>query len=192
MGTDMVGTEALKFRVSVGTEEMEEEVPSTYARLVAEQMRALRMRAGLNSEQMAAALSKELTRKILPPSLSRWENGHQLPLSDIFLATMRVAGLSLPSEAVDDQIRALQREIAVLTKQADTLARYQASYGSLPILPEAHRRNGKHLTITQAAKRVGRTRETMYSWVKRNRVRGYLWMGKIVVLPEDLDRLDAE
>lgn len=183
----MAAGQAVLFSRSVGNQATVEEEGTDYARVVADQMRALRGRAGLTSEAMAAALSGELGRRVHPPSLSRWERGHQMPKSDVLLAAMRIAGLALPSEAPADPRHVLEQELAALRRQVEMMARRMKGSDATPLLPPAHRTAGKYLTVAQAAKRAGVTRETMYSWVRANRVRGYAWMGRTVVLPEDVD-----
>lgn len=171
---------------------MPDDERSDAGRFVADQMKALRERSGLTSEGMAQALSRELGRKIRLPSVSRWENGHQMPLSDILLAAMTVAGLPLPSDAPKDPRRAMEQELEHLRRQVELVAQQVNLRDRLAILPPAHRRRGQFLTVEEAANRLGMTRNGVYYRLAAGHLRAFVWMGRTVILPEDLEGAKPE
>lgn len=185
--------EALEFGLPVAEEsEVAGHDRPNYGRVVAEQLKGLRERAGLHQTEMAKAMSSELGRNIDLPAWNRWEKGHQMPKSDILVAAMRVAGIPDPAEAPRDPRRVLETELQDLKRQVEMLSRRVSRDDQLPMLPTTMRGEGRWLTVADAAKRVKVSRETLYAWIRDKRVPAYVWMGRTVLTVRDLDRLASE
>lgn len=158
-----------------------------YDVLVAKQMKALRERSGLTLKAMAQAISDETGRTIYFSAVSRWERQHQEPLASMLLAAMRVAGLALPSEAPKDPKRTLARELEELRRQVDIVASRVNHTDDKPILPAGYRVAGRYVNVAEAAKRLRLSREGVYQRIRRSELRAFTWMGRTVILTEDLD-----
>lgn len=161
--------------------------PANYGERVARAIRSMRKQAGLNTPELARALSDELDHIIRAKDVTRWETGTHVPKADVFLAVMQVTGLPDPEtlslntqETLRQQVLRLERAF----RQAQLKSGGRAP--ELPELPPEHR--DSYLTMAQAAKMLGISRQTLYQWTNANRIPAYRWESKKVLVPSDVER----
>ena len=159
-----------------------------YGDRVAKAIRAMRKQAGLNTVELAHALSDELDRTIRPKDVTRWETSAHIPKADVFLAVMQVAGLPDPEllslntqETLRQQVMRLERAF----RQAQLKSGGRAP--EHPELPSEHR--SSYLTVAEAAKMLGVSRQTLNQWTNTNRMPAYRWESKKVLIPADVERM---
>lgn len=165
------------------------DAPKDYSKRVAAAMRAMRLRAGLNTSQMAGAISDELGRLIRPKDVSRWEGSTHTPKADVFYAVMQISGVSDPTKPDTS---------GTLWEQAPRLRRMfeqaLSDHGliSVPLSPLPPEHRSDFLTVLEAAKLRGVSKQTVYHWIEVKRLPAYLWLGKRVVVRADVERVEVD
>ncbi len=141
--------------------------------------------ARLTQLQMAAALSRELGRRIPESSVNRWEKGAIGASAEVYRAYMNISGAARPSDIGGQDERLFPgRRVSQLETRLAELERRQG------IAPSGEFDDA--IKTADAMALTGVSRQAIHNWVRKGKVRSSRQGRLLVVSRSDVEALAAE